>query len=84
MRDPVYCSQLINLTHSRYEATACEDFAKMVKEKLDFHKNNDQLGPNSEKSKSTLLILDRKFDIVSFPCTDRHSDELTPYNFPDI
>jgi len=59
------CSSLGECPAIRYEAEACEEFSNMVKEKLELYKNNDQLGPNSDKSKSTLLILDRKFDIVS-------------------
>ena len=61
------CSTLGECPAIRYEAEekACEEFSNMVKEKLELYKNNDQLGPNSDKSKSTLLILDRKFDIVS-------------------
>ena len=61
------CSTLGECPAIRYEAEdkACKEFSNMVKEKLDLYKNNDQLGPDSDKSKSTLLILDRKFDIVS-------------------
>ena len=60
------CSTLGECPAIRYEAEDhVEEFSNMVKEKLDLYKNNDQLGPNSDKSKSTLLILDRKFDIVS-------------------
>ena len=60
------CSTLGECPAIRYEAEDhVEEFSNMVKEKLDVYKGNDQLGPNSDKSKSTLLILDRKFDIVS-------------------
>jgi len=36
-----------------------------LKEKLDIYKNNNQLGQGAAKAKSTLLILDRKCDVVS-------------------
>ena len=79
------CSYVIYGWPLRYEAEekACEEFSNMVKEKLDLYKDNDQLGPNSDKSKSTLLILDRKFDIVS-PILHEFTFQAMVYDLLDI
>ena len=60
------CSTLGECPNIRYrsdEFNRNKEFAKMLQEKLDAYKNDMESDP--EKSKSTVLILDRGFDTVT-------------------
>ena len=61
------CLTLGEFPSIRYQKDHCQEFANLVQEKLDSYKKNDDLmaGKNYEKTKSTLLILDRRFDTIS-------------------